>query len=77
MAGVADTDDVMTRLSNIARDTILPSVVPFIQARPIEMDGKQVVKATVAVGTERPYYLAKEGLTPKVFLSGVVQRVSH
>lgn len=65
VAGVADTDDVMTRLSNIARDTILPSVVPFIQARPIEMDGKQVVKATVAVGTERPYYLAKEGLTPK------------
>ncbi|MCR4951136.1 MAG: transcriptional regulator, partial [Solobacterium sp.] len=28
-------------------------------------DGKQVVRVSVSVGTERPYYLAKEGLKPK------------
>ena len=55
----------MTRLSNVARDAILPDVMPFIQIRAVEMEGRQVVKATVAVGTERPYYLAKEGLKPK------------
>ena len=65
VVGVADTDDVMARISNVAHDTILPNVMPFIQIRPVEMDGRQVVKVSVSVGTERPYYLAKEGLTPK------------
>ena len=63
--GVSDPDDVMTRISNVAHDTILPDIMPFIQIRPVEMEGKQVVKTTIAVGTERPYYLAKEGLKPK------------
>ena len=65
VAGVADPDDVMTRISNVAHDTILPDVIPFIQIRPVEIEGKQVVKTIVSVGTERPYYLAKEGLKPK------------
>lgn len=65
VAGVTDPDDIMTRISNVAHDTILPDIMPFIQIRPIEMEGKQVVKATIAVGTERPYYLAKEGLKPR------------
>lgn len=58
--GVENPDDVMTRLSNVARDTILPDIIPFIQIRTVEMEGKYVVKATISVGTERPYYLAKE-----------------
>lgn len=65
VVGVADPDDVMTRVSNVAHDTILPDIMPFIQIRSVEMDGKQVVKTTVSVGSERPYYLAKEGLKPK------------
>ena len=65
IVGVADTDDVMTRISNVAHDTILPDIMPFIQICPVEMEGRQVVKTTVSVGTERPYYLAKEGLKPK------------
>ena len=65
VVGVADPDDVMTRISNVAHDTILPDIMPFIQIRTVEMEGKQVVKTTIAVGTERPYYLAKEGLKPK------------
>ena len=65
VVGVADPDDIMTRISNVAHDTILPDIMPFIQIRPVEMEGKQVVKTTIAVGTERPYYLAKEGLKPK------------
>lgn len=65
VVGVADPDDVMTRISNVAHDAIRPDVMPFIQIRTIEMEGKQVVKTTVAVGTERPYYLTKEGLRPR------------
>ncbi len=62
--GVKDTDDTMKRLSRVAHDTILPSIIPFIQISPVEIDGKEIVKLSVAVGTERPYYLKKEGLTP-------------
>ena len=63
--GVENPDDVMTKISNVAHDTVLPDVMPFLQIRTIERDGKNVVKATVSIGTERPYYLAKEGLKPK------------
>ena len=65
VAGVDDPDDIMTRVSNLAHDTILPDLMPFIQIRAVEMEGKQVVKVTVSVGTERPYYLAREGLKPR------------
>ena len=65
IAGVSDPDDVMTRLSNTLHDSILPDVMPFVQIRCIEMEGKRVVQATVSVGTERPYYLVREGLKPK------------
>ncbi len=70
VVGVDDPDDVMTRISNVAHDTILPDVMPFLQIRTIDKDGKSVVKTTVSVGTERPYYLAAKGLKP----SGVYVR---
>ena len=63
--GVDHPDFVMTMLSNTIHDSILPDLIPFIQIRAIERDGKTVIKTTVAVGTERPYYLAREGLKPR------------
>ena len=63
--GVEDPDDIMTRLSNTLHDTILPDILPFVQIRCVEMEDKHIIKASVSVGTERPYYLAKEGLKPK------------
>lgn len=65
VAGVDDPDDTMTKLSNTIHDTILPDVMPFVQIRTIEMEGRYVIKVSVSVGTERPYYLAKEGLKPR------------
>lgn len=70
VVGVNNPDDVMTRLSNIAHDSIHPDIIPFLQIRTIEMDGREVVKVTISVGTERPYYLASKGLKP----SGVYVR---
>ena len=70
VVGVAAPEDVMTRLSNIVHDTILPDIMPFLHIRSIEKDGKDVIRATVSVGTERPYYLASKGLKP----SGVYVR---
>ena len=64
VVGVENPDDVMTHLSNTAKNLILPDIMPFLQIETVEMEGRKVVKATVSVGTERPYYLQKEGLTP-------------
>ncbi len=64
VAGLENVDDVMTRISNVAHDTILPDILPFIQIHSMKKEGKQIVRITVSVGTERPYYLAKTGLRP-------------
>lgn len=68
--GIDNVESVMNRLTNLVHDTILPDLMPFIQVRPVNMDGKDVVVVDVSVGTERPYYLKKEGLRP----SGVYVR---
>lgn len=70
VVGVDNPEDVMNRLTNLIHDSILPDLMPFIQIRPVKMEGRVVVKATVSIGTERPYYLKKEGLRP----SGVYVR---
>ena len=65
VVGVEEPDDVMTRISNLVHDTIFPDLIPFVQIQSIEKDNKYIVKITVSTGTERPYYLAKDGLKPK------------
>lgn len=62
--GIDNPDDVMTKLSNSIRDTILPDVIPFIQIFNEQIDGKCVIKVVVSIGTQRPYYLRKKGLLP-------------
>jgi len=64
IVGVDNVDDVMTRASNTVHDNILPDILPFLQIRNEEAEGKTIVKIEVAVGTERPYYLRSKGLTP-------------
>lgn len=65
VVGVEEPDDVMTKISNLIHDTIFPDLIPFVQIQSIEKDNKYIVKITVSTGTERPYYLAKDGLKPK------------
>ena len=57
VVGVENVDDAMTRVSNLVHDNILPDVIPFVQIRSEEKEGKHIVKVEVSVGTERPYYL--------------------
>ena len=68
--GVDNPDEVMKRLTNLIHDSILPDLMPYVQIRPVEMEGRYVIRTTVSIGTERPYYLKKEGLRP----SGVFVR---
>lgn len=65
IAGVEAPDDVMTRLSSTIGDGILPNAMPFIRIDPIEMEGKWIIKCSVAAGVEKPYFLRNRGLTPE------------
>ncbi|NLK06769.1 MAG: ATP-binding protein, partial [Spirochaetales bacterium] len=73
VCGVADPDDTSKRLSSSIHDAIRPDASPFISIRIEEKEGKHIVKASVIVGTERPYYLAKAGLKP----GGVYTRLGN
>ena len=73
VCGVANPDDTSKRLSSSIHDAIRPDASPFISIRIGEKEGKYIVKASVIVGTERPYYLAKAGLKP----GGVYTRLGN
>ncbi|MCL1951918.1 MAG: putative DNA binding domain-containing protein [Oscillospiraceae bacterium] len=63
---LADTDAVLTQITNSIRDSILPDITMFISYE-VEAGG---IKITVQEGTNKPYYLADKGLKP----SGVYVR---
>lgn len=63
--GVADTDDVMLRVTNAARDAILPDITLFMTCEVKEIDGKRIVAVAVQKGTASPYYLASKGIRPE------------
>ncbi len=47
------------------RDNIKPDLIPFVRVQSDEVDGKSIVEVKVSVGSDRPYYLEKEGLRPR------------
>lgn len=63
--GVADTDDTMLRVTNAARDAILPDITHFMTCDVKEIEGKRIVEVHVQKGTACPYYLASKGIRPE------------
>ena len=68
--GVSSADQMIQRVTNMARDSIRPDVTMFIHYDSLNMAGRAVVKVTVQRGTGRPYYAADKGMRP----SGVFVR---
>lgn len=68
--GVENPDDVMLRAAAALKDAVRPDIIPFVQIKAVQMEGKPVVEITVQPGTARPYYLHDKGLKP----SGVYVR---
>lgn len=71
ISGIPNPDDVSKRLSSMIHDSILPNATSFIHVSIREMERKNVMEVSVAIGIEQPYYLAKIGLKP----SGVYTRL--
>ena len=68
--GVENQDEVMLQSSSMLRDSIHPDIMMFVSIRAEELEGKEVVHIAVSEGTNKPYYLIKNGLKP----SGVYVR---
>jgi ATP-dependent DNA helicase RecG len=65
VAGLADPDEAMLKVSNVVKNAILPDLSLFIQYEVEYMEGVPVIKVRVHKGTARPYYLAGKGIRPE------------
>ena len=63
--GVDDPDDVVLKLTNMARDSIRPDVTMFAKATVDESEGVPIVVLHVQKGTSAPYYIAGKGIRPE------------
>ena len=70
IAGVTDSDQIMLRIASMLRDSIHPDAMMFISIQAEQKEEKNVVHLIISSGTNKPYYLIKNGLKP----SGVYVR---
>lgn len=65
VVGISQKDDLMTRVSNMIRDSIRPDVTLFTDITIEQFDNKDVLVIHVQRGTARPYYLHGKGIRPE------------
>ena len=65
VVGVADVDDTMLRIKDRLKTNIHPSCMGLFDISVIEQEGKQLVKVTIASGSEKPYFKKKYGMSEK------------
>lgn len=68
--GLENPNEVMTQISNSLKDSISPDVMPFVEIKAKEIEGKSIIEIAVSAGVNRPYYIREKGLKP----SGVYVR---
>jgi ATP-dependent DNA helicase RecG len=64
ICGILEIDQVLTRVSNMVRDSVVPDVTQFVSYAVNYADGKQILEVTVRRGTDRPYALKSKGINP-------------
>lgn len=64
VVGVKDTDALMLTIANKIKDSIRPDLARLCSISAILQDGKFLVKITVDLGTNCPYYLRAKGPVP-------------
>jgi predicted HTH transcriptional regulator len=65
IVGVSDPDEVQTKIANRITDNIKPDTGGLVSIFTEKRDNKTVVVVKVSSGIYTPYYLAKNGRTPK------------
>lgn len=62
--GLENADKVLEVVSSILHDSIQPDILVHTFLEVVELEGKEVVKISVARGTRRPYHLKAKGMKP-------------
>jgi ATP-dependent DNA helicase RecG len=65
VCGVHDSDYVQLQVKDKLKHNISPSCLGLFDVVSEQQNGKEVIKIIVASGSEKPYFLAKYGLSPK------------
>lgn len=63
--GVSDIDSEMLKIKDRLRNNIMPSCMGLFDVAVENVDSKDVIKVTLASGTEKPYYIRKLGMSEK------------
>ena len=63
--GVSDSDGDQLKIKDRLKNNILPSCMGLFDVLSEEKEGKDIVKITLASGSEKPYYLKKNGMSEK------------
>ena len=63
--GVADSDGDMLKIKDRLKHNLLPSCMGLFDVEHESQVGKDIIKITVASGSEKPYYLKKHGMSEK------------
>lgn len=65
VVGINDVDEVQLKIKDRIKNNISPSTMGLFDVVAETIDNKDIVKITIASGSEKPYYLTKMGLSPK------------
>jgi predicted HTH transcriptional regulator len=63
--GIKDCDAVQLKIKDRLRHNIRPSCMGLFDVVLIERDEKKCIKITVAAGSDKPYYLKKQGMSER------------
>ena len=63
--GVSDIDGDMLKIKDRLKNNITPSCMGLFDVSAKTIDSKNVIKITLASGTEKPYYIKKLGMSEK------------
>ena len=63
--GINDADKLQLQIKDILKHNITPSTMGLFDVVLEQIDNKTVIKIIIASGSEKPYYLAKRGMSSK------------
>jgi len=63
--GIENPDELQLKIKDRLKNNILPSCMGLFDVVVEEKKGKKIIKTIVASGSEKPYYIAKKGMSEK------------
>lgn len=64
VVGIDNGDETMQKAANMLRDAIHPDITMFVHYRIEDIEDKEVLVIEIQSGTDKPYYIYKNGLKP-------------